>query len=132
MEQLIKSGKVRRGQLGVVVQTVTSDIAQSLDMKDVRGVIVGSVQPGSAAERAGLKQGDVIVALNGQPVNDSNSLRNRVASTAPGADVTLTVVRDGREQQLTAKLGEFAPPTERGDESAGDGAGDGGASTGKL
>jgi Do/DeqQ family serine protease len=132
MEQLIKSGKVRRGQLGVIVQTVTSDIAQSLDMKDVRGVIVGSVQPGSAGERAGLKQGDVIVALNGQPVNDSNSLRNRIASTAPDADVILTVVRDGREQQVTAKLGEFKPPTERGDDNAGDGNGGGGASTGKL
>jgi Do/DeqQ family serine protease len=132
MDQLIKSGKVRRGQLGVIVQTVTSDIAQSLDMKDVRGVIVGSVQPGSAGERAGLKQGDVIVALNGQPVNDSNSLRNRIAGTAPDADVALTVVRDGREQQFTAKLGEFKPPTERGDDNAGDGAGNGGASTGKL
>ena len=132
MEQLIKSGKVRRGQLGVVVQTVTSDIAQSLDMKDVRGVIVGSVQPSSAGERAGLKQGDVIVALNGQPVNDSNSLRNRVASAGPSADVTLTIVRDGREQQVKATLGEFRPPTERGDGAAGDGAGDGGAPTGKL
>jgi serine protease Do len=132
MDQLIKSGKVRRGQLGVIVQTVTSDIAQSLDMKDVRGVIVGSVQPGSAGERAGLKQGDVIVALNGQPVNDSNALRNRIASTAPDADVTLTVVRDGREQQVTARLGEFKPPTERGDGTTGDGAGNGGASTGRL
>ena len=132
MDQLIKTGKVRRGQLGVIVQTVTSDIAQSLDMKDVRGVIVGTVQPGSAAERAGLKQGDVIVALNDQPVNDSNSLRNRVASTPPNSDVNLTVVRDGREQQLKATLGEFKPPAERGDENAGDGAGNGGASTGKL
>jgi serine protease Do len=133
MDQLIKTGKVRRGQLGVIVQTVTSDIAQSLDMKDVRGVIVGSVQPGSAGERAGLKQGDVIVALNGQPVNDSNSLRNRVASTPPDSDVTLTVVRDGREQQVKATLGEFKPPAERADENAGDGnSGSGGASTSKL
>ena len=132
MEQLIKSGKVRRGQLGVIVQTVTSDIAQSLDMKDVRGVIVGSVQPGSAGERAGLKQGDVIVALNGQPVNDSNALRNRVASTPPDSDVTLTVVRDGREQQVKATLGEFKAPTERADDSTGDGNSGGGASTSKL
>ena len=132
MDQLIKTGKVRRGQLGVVVQTVTSDIAQSLDMKDVRGVIVGQVVPGSAGERAGLKQGDVIVDLNGQPINDSNSLRNHVASTPPNSDVTLTIVRDGREQQLKATLGEFKAPAERSDETAGDGAGTGGASTGKL
>jgi Do/DeqQ family serine protease len=132
MEQLIKTGKVRRGQLGVGVQTVTSDIAQSLDMKDVRGVIVGSVTPGSAAERAGLKQGDVIVALNGQPVNDSNSLRNRVASTPPGSEVTLTVVRDGREQQLKATLGEFRAVAASANDTEGGGAGGGAASTGRL
>jgi Do/DeqQ family serine protease len=132
MEQLIKTGTVRRGQLGVVVQSVTSDIAQSLDLKDVRGVIVGQVAPNSAAERAGLKQGDVILALNGQTVNDSNMLRNRVASTPPGTNVTLTIMRDGREQQVQAALGEFKPPTERG-ASAGDGdGGTTGAPTGKL
>ncbi len=132
MDQLIKSGKVRRGQLGVIVQPVTSDIAQSLDLKDVRGVIVGTVVAGSAGERAGLKQGDVILALNDQPVNDSNQLRNRIAGTPPNTDVTLNVLRDGREQQLKATLGEFKPPTERGDEQAGDGATGGGATTGKL
>jgi serine protease Do len=134
MDQLIKTGKVRRGQLGVGVQTVTSDIAQTLDMKSVQGVIVSSVVPGSAGERAGLKQGDVITALNGQPVNDSNSLRNRIAGTAPNSDVTLTVVRDGREQQLKATLGEFKAPTERDEEAASnDGAGNtNGAPAGKL
>lgn len=132
MDQLIKSGKVRRGQLGIGVQPVTSDIAASLDLKDVRGVIVGQVVPGSAGERAGIKQGDVITALNGTPVNDSNALRNRIASTAPGTDVTLTLLRDGREQQVTATLGEFKPPKEAGDESGGDGGGTGGNSTGKL
>ncbi|HYX41545.1 MAG TPA: DegQ family serine endoprotease, partial [Pyrinomonadaceae bacterium] len=134
MDQLIKTGKVRRGQLGVGVQTVTSDIAQTLDMKNVQGVIVSSVVPGSAGERAGLKQGDVITALNGQPVNDSNSLRNRVASAPPGSDVTLNIVRDGREQQVKATLGEFKPPTPRDEEAAaGDGAGNSnGMSNGKL
>ncbi len=133
MDQLIKSGKVRRGQLGVIVQPVTSDIAQSLDLKDVRGVIVGTVVAGGAGERAGLKQGDVILALNDQPVNDSNQLRNRIAGTPPNTDVTLNILRDGREQQLKATLGEFKSPTERGDEQAGDGAGGGGnATTGKL
>ena len=131
MEQLIKTGKVRRGQLGVAVQTVTSDIAQSLDMKDVRGVIVGSVAPGSAAERAGLKQGDVIVALNGQSVNDSNTLRNRVASTQPGSEVTLTVVRDGREQQLKATLGEFRTAAGSSNDTTGN-EGGGTAALGKL
>jgi len=133
MEQLVKTGTVRRGQLGVVVQPVTSDIAQSLDLKDVRGVIVGQVMPGSAGDRAGLKQGDVITALNDQPVNDSNQLRNRVASTAPGTDVTLTILRDGREQQVKATLGEFKAQMARNEADADDNAAGGnGMSNGKL
>ncbi|MDQ1559360.1 MAG: serine protease Do [Pyrinomonadaceae bacterium] len=134
MEQLVKSGKVRRGQLGVQIQEVTSDIAASLDLKEVRGVIVGAVTSGSAAERAGLKQGDVITAVGGASVNDVNSLRNRIASTAPGTDVSLTVVRDGREQQLKATLGEFTQTAQRDGEQGGSepGAAVTGEATGKL
>jgi serine protease Do len=137
MEQLVKGGKVRRGQLGVQIQEVTSDIAASLDLKEVRGVIIGAVTAGSAGERAGLKQGDVITAVGGAAVNDVNSLRNRIASTAPGTDVTLTVVREGREQQVRATLGEFTQTARRGDEQGGsepggDGAGGAGETTGKL
>jgi serine protease Do len=135
MDQLVKSGKVRRGQLGVQIQEVTSDIAASLDLKEVRGVIIGAVTPGSAGERAGLKQGDVITAVNGTAVNDVNNLRNRIASTAPGTDVTLTVVRDGREQQMRATLGEFTQTAGRDDEQGGSqqGGGEGaGESTGRL
>ncbi|HEV2802518.1 MAG TPA: DegQ family serine endoprotease [Pyrinomonadaceae bacterium] len=134
MEQLVKNGKVRRGQLGVQIQEVTSDIAASLDLKEVRGVIVGAVTSGSAAERAGLKQGDVITTVNGTAVNDVNSLRNRIASTAPGSEVTLTVVRDGREQQMRATLGEFTQTAQRAGEQGGteQGAGGTGETTGKL
>jgi Do/DeqQ family serine protease len=132
MEQLLKTGKVRRGQLGVIVQPVTSEIAQSLDLKEIRGVIVSSVQPGSAAESAGLRQGDVILSLNGAAVNDSNELRNHIASTQPGSDVTLDVLRDGRQQQLRARLGEYKAPAAEGERAeAGDGGG-GGAGSGKL
>lgn len=113
MEQLIKNGKVRRGQLGIVVQPVTSEIASSLGLKEARGVIVSEVQAGSAAERAGLKQGDVITSFNGQAISDSNALRNRVATTAPGTEVTLTVWRGQSEQQLRATLGELVAQTSR-------------------
>src|SRR5215471_8956577 len=106
MEQLIKSGSVRRGVLGVTVQPVTSDIAANLGLKDTNGVIVSSVQPGSSAERAGLKQGDIITKLNGAAVNDSNAFRNHVAGTQPGSSISLTVLRDGHEQELSATLGE--------------------------
>jgi Do/DeqQ family serine protease len=107
-EQLINGGKVRRGQLGVYVQAVTEEIAKSMGLKDARGVIVGSVQKGSAAESAGVKRNDVITAINGQQVNDANELRNIVAATQPGSQVTLTIVRDGGEQQIKVTLGELS------------------------
>jgi Do/DeqQ family serine protease len=110
-EQLIKSGKVRRGYLGVGVQPITSDMAANLGLKEVRGVIVSNVEQGSPAERAGLKQGDVITVINGTQIEDGNSLRNVIASAGPGADVTITILRDGHEQQLRAKLDELANQT---------------------
>ncbi|HWS89862.1 MAG TPA: DegQ family serine endoprotease [Pyrinomonadaceae bacterium] len=106
-EQLINAGRVRRGLLGVVVQAVTEDIAQSMGLKEVRGVIVGSVQRGSAAEKAGVRQGDVVTAFNGAAVNEPNELRNLVASTQPGSEVTLTLLRDGREQEVKVMVGEL-------------------------
>ncbi len=113
MDQLVKNGKVRRGQLGVVVGRVTSDLAASLGMSEAKGVIVNSVRAGSAAERAGIRQGDIITAVNDAPVSDTNAFRNRVASMGPGAEVTLTVLRDNREQKLRATLGEFSEDTAR-------------------
>lgn len=132
MDQLLKTGKVRRGQLGIGVQRVSSDIAASLGMSDARGVIVGSVAQGSAAERAGIKRGDVVTAIDGAPVTDTNSFRNRVASTQPGTQVTLTVVRDNREQQVRATLGEFVPETADADAEGASGDSANQAETGKL
>ncbi|HYN86285.1 MAG TPA: DegQ family serine endoprotease [Pyrinomonadaceae bacterium] len=129
MEQLIKTGRVRRGQLGVNIQPVTTEIAASLGLAEgTRGVIINNVVAGSAAERAGLRRGDVVTAFNGQPVSDTNSLRNRVASAQPGSEVTLTVVRDGREQQVRASLGEFTPENARREDEGG-GGGEGGQPT---
>jgi len=75
--------------------------------------VVTQVQPGSAAERVGLRKGDVIISFNGEEVNDPNVFRNQVASTAPGSEVTLTILRSGREQRVTAILGEFTPAPAR-------------------
>jgi S1-C subfamily serine protease len=107
MEQLIKTGKVQRGYLGVGVQPVTPEIADSLGLPEARGVIVNEVSRDSAAAKAGLRPGDVIVEFNDAPVGDGNTLRNRVASTPPGTKVNLTIVRKGREQQLSVTLGEY-------------------------
>jgi serine protease Do len=109
MEQLIKNGKVERGHLGISIQPLTPEIASSLGLSEARGVIVNSVTPNSAAARAGIRRGDVIVAFNGESVVDGNSLRNQVAGTRPGTEVKLTIMRDKQEQQVRATLGEYRP-----------------------
>ena len=108
MDDLKTGGRVRRGQLGVSIQPVTSDVAESLGLKQVGGVIVSSVTPGSAAERAGLKRNDIIKSFNGQPVQDINSLRNHVADLGPGASATLVIDRDGKDRDVTVKLDEVS------------------------
>jgi serine protease Do len=105
-DQLRKEGRVHRSQLGVSIQPVTADMAESLGLKESGGAIINSVEKGSAADRAGLKQGDVIRLFNGQPVQDINGLRNRVAAVQPGSNATVTVVRDGAQREVTVKLDE--------------------------
>jgi S1-C subfamily serine protease len=107
MDQLIQAGRVRRGSLGVTIRRVTSNVAASLGLRETRGVLIESVIAGSPAERAGVRRGDVVTAFNGAPVADTNALRNAVAGTRPGTEVSLTVNRDGREEQLRATLGEL-------------------------
>src|SRR4051812_4986684 len=109
MEDLRTKGKVTRAQLGVTVQNVTSDMAASLGLKENGGAIVSGVGEGSAAERAGLKRGDVILSFNGQPVHDTNSLRNRVADSGPGSTADVVINRDGAEKKLAVKLDEASP-----------------------
>jgi Do/DeqQ family serine protease len=106
MDDLRTDGRVRRSQLGVTVQPVTSDLAESLELKNVSGAIVSSVTPGSAADKAGIKRGDVIKSFNDQPVTDTNSLRNRVAAATPGSSASVVIVRDGADKTLSVKLDE--------------------------
>ena len=106
MEQLIQNGKVRRGLLGINIQNLTPETAQALELKETSGVLVSNVKPGSAADKAGVKGGDIVTAINGEKIEDSNLLRNKVAGTLPGNQIKLTVVRDGAEQEFVATLDE--------------------------
>jgi Do/DeqQ family serine protease len=117
MTQLIDHGQVHRGMIGVTIQPVTSEIASSLGLSQVRGALVNSVQAGSPAEKAGIRRGDVITSVNGSEVKDGNDLRNDVAQMAPGSTAKLTVLRDGKEQALNVTLAERkAAGSEKGEE----------------
>jgi len=113
MGQLKADGRVQRGKLGVSVQSVTSDLAASLKLANTSGALVSGVEPGGAASRAGIKQGDVITAINGEKLSDSNALRNRIAGTKPGSTVDLEVVRNGKTETVKATLGALEPSRER-------------------
>jgi len=107
MNDLFSYGKVRRGWLGIAVQNLTKEFAEAYNVDSETGVIVGDVFPDSAAAKAGLRRGDVIVEVNGNAVKDMQSFVNTVRSQAPGAQMKLRVVRDGKKVSITAKLDEI-------------------------
>jgi Do/DeqQ family serine protease len=111
MEQLIATGSVRRGLLGVNIQDVTPEIAATFGLPGNSGALVSQVSPESAAERAGIQIEDVIVSINGTRLRDSGSLKNAIGLLPPGESVAVGLIRDGREQTVTAVLGELAPTT---------------------
>jgi serine protease Do len=105
-DQLVQKGKVVRGFLGITIQNITPDLAESFKLKDTKGVIIPDVSSDSAAAKAGLKAGDIIIAFDGQPVEKAAEFQRRVAMKKPGSEVEITVLRDGKKQTLTAKLEE--------------------------
>jgi serine protease Do len=107
MTQLIDHGEVRRSMLGVTIQPVTSDIARSLGLQQVRGALVNGVQGEGPAAKAGVRRGDVITAINGEPVKDGNELRNHVAHLPPGSTVSVSIIRDGTERKIDVRLAEL-------------------------
>ena len=125
MTQLIDHGKVRRGLLGITVQPVTSDIARSLKIDNARGALVNAITPGGAAEKAGLRRGDVILAIDGTPVKDSNSLRNAISQRLPGTEVKITLRRGGQEQVVNVRLDELQASRTEGDDPRDPGQGTG-------
>jgi serine protease Do len=107
MVSLIEYGKVTRGYLGVRIQDVTPALAKEFDLKNDEGALVGEVVPNGPADRAGLKDGDVIVKFNGTPVADSRHLKLDVAGIAPGEKVPVEIVRNGSTKDLDVKVNEL-------------------------
>jgi serine protease Do len=105
IDTMIKGGKVQRGYLGIGRQPVDEDIAGTLGLPKDRGELVNRVEPGGPGEKAGLKQGDVIVAVNGQEVTPEQTLPYLVANVAPGGAAKLNVIRDGKPITVTAIVG---------------------------
>ncbi|MDA1185534.1 MAG: DegQ family serine endoprotease [Acidobacteria bacterium] len=107
MDQLIAHGRVARGWLGVSIQPVTDALADTFELDSTAGALVGDVEPDSPAAEAGLATGDVVVAVDDQPVQEVKDLRLLIASAGPDATVDLTVIRDGRERSLSVTLDEL-------------------------
>src|SRR5262249_20427859 len=110
MEQLLKNGKVVRAYMGILPQDMTPEMAKAFGETERRGVVVGDVSPLSPAQKGGLQRGDIILRVNGKPVNDSNQLRMDISMMEPGTSVKLSVLRDGKDKQLSLTLAEM--PTE--------------------
>jgi serine protease Do len=119
LPQLREKGHVVRGWLGVQVQAIDEDLAKSLKMSDTHGALVSSVAPGGPAGEAGLKPGDVVRSVDGQPVETSSDLSSRVAAKGPGARVGLDVLRDGADRKIDVRLGTF-PDEDQTQASAGE------------
>ncbi len=113
IKQLKERGKVVRGYLGIVPQPITQADKEHLKLQSRNGALVGSIDAGTPAEKAGLKAADVIVEINGQPVKDDTDLRFKIAEIEPGTRVEIKIIRDGKEKILTAKLDELRTTQER-------------------
>ena len=113
MDQILKNGKVERAYLGILPQDVTPAMAKAFGAKEAKGAVVGEITADSPASHSDLKQGDIILAVNGKPVDDANQLRLEIGLLSPGSTVNLSILRAGTPQQVSVKMGEFPSKEER-------------------
>ena len=113
MDQILAHGKVEHGYLGILPQDVTPALAKSFNANGTNGALVGQVTPNSPAAKAGLKEGDIITEINGQPVADANQLRSKIGMMDPNSTAKLKVMRSGKMEDMAVTLGEFPSNQER-------------------
>lgn len=113
MNQLVEHGKVTRGYLGVHIQDVTPALAKQFGLNQGGGVLIGDVSPDTPAAKAGLKSGDVVLEVNGQPVEAANQLQVQISQMAPGSSVRMKIWRDGKAQDVNVSLGELPEKAEQ-------------------
>ncbi len=118
MAQILKHGRVIRGYLGAWIQPVTPEIAKAFNLPKITGALLSDVEQGSPAAKSGLQRGDVVLAINGEPVSDSEALRMKIAMTPPGTRIQLKVLHNGAERNVSVVLGELQNKDEQSETKA--------------
>jgi serine protease Do len=113
MDQIIEHGKVERAYLGILPQDVTPAMAKAFGVAEAQGALIGDITPDGPAAHSDLKKGDIVLAINGQPIADANQLRLQIGMMAPDANVKLKVLRDGKTHEVAVQLKEFPSKAER-------------------
>ncbi|MFQ5658107.1 MAG: DegQ family serine endoprotease [Candidatus Methylomirabilales bacterium] len=115
--QLVATGEVTRGYLGVSIQSISPELAKALELQTKKGALVGDVVPGGPADKAGIRRGDVIVAFNDKTVQGARDLPRMVAATAVGEAATVKILRDGEEQMVPITVGKYPSETAKSEDS---------------
>ena len=113
MSQILDHGKVNRAYLGIMVQDITPGISKAMNLKDMKGVLVGDVTPTGPASRSGVQRGDVVLEVNGKPMEDSRELRNTISMMNPDSTVKLKLLRNGNPTDVSVKLGDLPSDKEQ-------------------